>query len=183
MKNKKFTVKRIIAIGLFTAICFVGTQLKIEVPLGGGTDTMIHLGTTAIFLASIFIGPDAGISAGVGCALFDLMSPKHVAWTIPTLIIKGLTGYIAGKICFAKGTNGNSKIQNIVAFIAGGIVSLIGYFLCNWFIFYGLNPAIVKMIASITTTGIGIIITIPISFILKPIVNKSGIKIYEQVKK
>ena len=177
--KSKLTIKRMIAIALFTAICFVGTQLKIEVPLGGGTDTMVHLGTTAIFLASIFIGPAAGISAGIGCALFDMMSPKHVAWAIPTLIIKGLTGYSAGKICFARGAQGNSKVQNVIAFIVGGIISLLGYFLCNWFIFYGLKPAIIKMIASLTTTGIGIIIAIPLSFVLKPIINKSDIKIYE----
>lgn len=171
----KISTRRIVVTALFTAICFVGTQLKIELPLGGGTDTMIHLGTTAIFL-----GPDAGISAGIGCSLFDLMSSKHVAWTIPTLIIKGLTGYIAGKICFFNGAKGNSKVQNIVAFAVGGLISLFGYFIFNWLVFYGFHPALLKMIASSVTTGIGVAVTIPVSLILKPVINKSGVKIYEE---
>lgn len=178
--KRKISTRRIVVTALFTAICFVGTQLKIELPLGGGNDTMIHLGTTAIFLAAIFIGPDAGISAGIGCALFDLMSPKHVAWTIPTLIIKGLTGYIVGKICFLNGTKGNSKVQNIVAFVVGGLISLFGYFIFNWLVFYGFHPALLKMIASSVTTGIGVAVTIPVSLILKPVINKSGVKIYEE---
>ena len=120
--------KRMVLIGLFASICFIGTYAHIPINFGG-SNSMIHLGTTAIFIAAILIGKDAGLAAGIGCALFDAIDPMFAAWVIPTFIIKGLTGYVVGAIAFSRGKKGNSMTQNVLAFIAGGIVSLLGYFL------------------------------------------------------
>jgi uncharacterized membrane protein len=111
----------------------------------------------------------------IGCALFDATNPRFAAWVIPTFIIKGLTGYAAGCIAFYKGKRGNSIVQNLIAFIAGGIVSLVGYFLFNWFVFVGFYPAVLKMGSSLITTGIAVAITVPLALVIKPILNKSGI--------
>lgn len=169
-------IKRIVLIGLFAAICFLGTVAHIPVNLGG-SNSMIHLGTTAIFISAILIGKDAGFAGAIGCALFDALNPMFAAWIIPTFIVKGLTGYITGKIAFAGNRKGNSIKQNIVAFIVGGLVSLFGYFLFNWFVFVGFKTAVLKMITSLTTTGIGVAIAIPIAAAVKPIINKSGVKL------
>lgn len=166
--------RRIILIGLFAAICFVGTYLHIPIDFGGSS-TMIHLGTTAIFISAIFIGKDAGFAGAIGCALFDALDPRFAVWVIPTFIIKGLTGYIVGYISFMFKKQGNSMLQNIIAFIVGGIVSLLGYYIVNWFVFVGFHVALLKMISSFITTAIGVIITIPIAAIIKPIINKSGV--------
>lgn len=169
--KEKFNTKRIVYIALFATICFVGTCINIPIQIGGGT-SMIHLGTTAIFLAAIFIGPDAGLAGAIGCAIFDALNPMFVAWVIPTFIIKGLTGYAAGKIAFSKGSRGEKLSRNIVGFILGGIVSLIGYFLVNWFVFVGFYGALAKMTTSIITTIIAIAISIPL-IAIKPIVNRA----------
>ncbi|WP_017352033.1 MULTISPECIES: ECF transporter S component [unclassified Clostridium] len=162
----KFSTKRIVLIGVMAAICFIGTYLHIPINLGGSA-SMIHLGTTAIFIAAVLIGPDAGISAGIGCALYDALDPTFAAWILPTLIVKGLTGYVAGKIAFANNKNGENIVYNIIAFVFGGIVSLIGYFIFNWLVFVGLAAAIAKLLASVGTTAIGLIIAIPLSIAIK----------------
>ena len=169
--KEKFNTKRIVCVALFATICFVGTCINIPIQIGGGT-SMIHLGTTAIFLAAIFIGSDAGLSGAIGCALFDVMNPMFVAWVIPTFIIKGLTGYVVGKIAFNKGCRGEKLSLNIVGFMLGGIVSLIGYFIVNWFVFVGFYGALAKMTTSVITTTIAIVISIPL-IAIKPIVNKA----------
>ncbi|MBW6410586.1 ECF transporter S component [Clostridium weizhouense] len=162
----RFSTRRMVLIGVMAAICFVGTYLHVPLAVGGST-TMIHLGTTAIFIAAVLIGPDAGLSAGIGCALYDALDPTFAAWIIPTLIVKGLTGYVAGKISFMNNKNGENSIQNIIGFIAGGIVSLIGYFIFNWLVFVGLASATIKLLASIGTTALGLAIAIPLSIAIK----------------
>lgn len=169
--NRSFNTQKIVRISLFAAICFFGTWIHIPIDVGGGT-SMIHLGTTAIFLSAIFLGADAGWAGAIGCALFDATNPMFAAWILPTFITKGLTGYITGKIAFSKGANGNRVLLNIIGFVAGGIVSLLGYFIINWFFFVGFYGAIVKMSTSIITTIIAILITIPL-MIVKPLVNKA----------
>ncbi|MCY6369321.1 ECF transporter S component [Clostridium ganghwense] len=168
--------KRVILIGLFAAICFIGTYIHIPINLGG-SNSMIHLGTTAIFICAILIGKDAGLAGAIGCALFDATNPMFAAWIIPTFIVKGLTGYVAGSIAFAGNKDGNSIKQNILAFVVGGLVSLVGYFIFNWLVFVGYETAVLKMITSFTTTSIGVVISIPIAAAVKPIINKSGIKL------
>ncbi|MCY6482900.1 ECF transporter S component [Clostridium aestuarii] len=169
-------IKRVVLIGLFAAICFIGTAMHIPIALGG-SNSMIHLGTTAIFIAAILIGKDAALAGAIGCALFDGMNPMFTAWVVPTFIVKGLTGYAAGKIAFAGNKKGNSMKQNILAFIVGGLVSLFGYFIVNWLVFVGFHTAMLKMITSLSTTALGVAITIPIAAAIKPIINKSGINL------
>lgn len=149
-----------IFLALLSAIVFIGTYINIKIPIGGGT-SMIHLGTTAIFISAILVGKDAFFPAAIGCALFDIVT--FPMWAIPTFIVKGLTGYVAGKIAFSHGKNGNSVKYNILGFILGSIVSLIGYFLFNWLLFIGWDAAILSLSTSIITSLIGIIIAIPIS--------------------
>ncbi|SHE75693.1 ECF transporter S component [Clostridium fallax] len=170
-------VKRLVRIGLFAALCFIGTYIHIPIVFGG-YNSMIHLGTTMIFLSAILLGPDAGISAGIGCALFDAMDPKFAAYIIPTLIIKGLTGYVAGKIAFYHNNNGNNNKLNILAFISGGLVSLFGYFIANWIFFKGWIGAVLGLSTSIITTIIGVLITIPLAIIIKPLVIRSGVQLF-----
>lgn len=166
--------KRIIRIGLFAAICFVGTMIHFPITLGG-SPTMIHLGTTAIFMGAIFIGKDVAWAGAIGCALFDFINPTFAIWTVPTFFLKGATGYVTGAISHKNDKNGEEMKQNIIAFILGGLVSLVGYFFINC-LFYGVGVAFIKLSTSLITTTIAIIITIPLcasTFLVK----KAGIKI------
>lgn len=172
--QKKITTKKLVTIGLFAAICFVATMVHIPLNFGGSA-TMIHLGTTAIFVGAVFLGKDIAWSAAIGCALFDFINPAFAMWTIPTFFLKGATGYVAGKVCHHKGKEGEDMKYNIIGFILGGLVSLVGYFIVNCF-FYGVPAAIAKITTSIITTGIGVAIAVPLCA-SKFLVKKAGIKI------
>jgi len=158
--------KKLVLMALFTALCFVGTWLHIPIPIGGAT-SMVHLGTTMIFIIAILIGKEAAIPAAIGCALFDLISPGYAVWVIPTLLVKGLTGYVAGTIAFLNGREGKSQLFNIIGFVAGGIVSLVGYFGFNWIIFKGWEGAVTSLITSSVTTALGLVIAIPLALAVK----------------
>jgi uncharacterized membrane protein len=172
--QKKITTKRLVTIALFAAICFVATMVHIPLNFGGST-TMIHLGTTAIFVGAIFLGKDIGWSAAIGCALFDFINPAFAIWTIPTFFLKGATGYVAGRIAHHNGKDGEDMKYNIWGFVVGGFVSLIGYFIVNCF-FYGVPGAIAKIITSVITTSIGVAIAVSLCT-SKVLVKKAGIKI------
>lgn len=172
----KFKTKRLVLIALLAAVCFVGTMINVRIPIGP-TQSMIHLGTTAIFVAAVLIGKDAGIAGAIGCSIFDLLN-GFAAYTIQTFIIKGLTGYIAGTIAFSNGKKGNSFKYNLIAFISGGLVSLVGYFLNN-LLFLGKTwaVAISSLSTSLVTTTLGVIIAIPLATAIKKVMNKSNLKL------
>lgn len=174
--NNKFNTKRIIYIGLFAAIAFAATFINIPINILGN-QKMIHLGTTAIFIASILIGKDAGWSGAIGCALFDLSNPAFAIYAIPTFIAKGATGYFAGKIAFSKGKNGEDFKTNIIGFIVGAVASLTGYFLYDVLIFGKIETAIVGLPMSIITSTIAICITLPIAAAIKVACKKYNVSL------
>ncbi|MGG7076953.1 ECF transporter S component [Clostridium sardiniense] len=163
---KKMSTNMLVMIAMLSALVFLGTYIHIEIPIGGGV-SMIHLGTTVIFIVAVLIGEKAAIPAAIGSALMDALTPAFVLWVIPTFIIKGATGYVAGKVAFMNGKEGRSTIQNIIGFILGGLVSLVGYFIVNWVIFKGWEGAVTSLLTSITTTIIGIVIAVPLSMAVK----------------
>ena len=165
---KKMGTNKLVMMAMFAALIFLGTYIHIEIPIGGGV-SMVHLGTTVIFIVAVLIGEKAALPAAIGSALMDALTPAFALWIIPTFIIKGATGYVAGKVAFMNGKEGKSTIQNIIGFILGGIVSLLGYFVVNWAIFKGWQGAVTSLLTSITTTAIGIVIAIPLSMALKSV--------------
>ena len=168
-------ILRIVTIGLLAALSFVGTYIHIPLPFLG-PNSMMHLGTTVIYLSAVLIGPDAGWAGAIGCALFDLI--QMPIYAIPTFIIKGLQGYAAGKISFAKGKEGESIPQNLFGFIVGAVISLAGYFIADGIIIYG-NwwTALTSTIGSLLTSGVGIVFALVIASIIKPLLKKANIKL------
>lgn len=168
---KKMSTSRLVIMALCAALIFIGTFMHITIPVGGGV-SMIHLGTTVIFIVSVLIGEKAALPAAIGSALFDALDPAFALWVLPTFIIKGATGYVAGKVAFLNGKEGKSVTQNTIGFILGGLVSLLGYFVVNWAIFKGWEGAVASLLTSITTTIIGIVIAVPLSMAVKAATNR-----------
>lgn len=172
MNNKR--ILRIVVIGLLAALSFAGTYIHIPLPFLG-PNSMLHLGTTVVYLSAVLIGPDAGWAGAVGCALFDLFWMPIYA--VPTFIIKGLQGYAAGKISFAKGKEGNSIPQNLFGFIAGAVISLAGYFIADTIIYGNWRTALTSTIGSLLTSGVGIVFALVIASIIKPLLKKANIRL------
>ncbi|MBF4694083.1 ECF transporter S component [Fusibacter sp. Q10-2] len=87
-------LKIMIYTALMTAFVFITTFIiKIPIPFTNG---YIHAGDMCIFISGILLGPWYGaFAAGVGSMFADLLG-GYVHWAIPTLIIKGVMGFIVG---------------------------------------------------------------------------------------
>lgn len=165
--------KRIVTIGLLAALTFAGTYIHIPLPFLG-PNSMMHLGTAMIYISAVLIGPDAGWAGAAGCALFDLITMP--VYAVPTFIIKGLQGFAAGKISFWNGKEGNSLIQNLIGFILGAVISLAGYFIADTIIYGNYLTALASTIGSLLTSGVGIVFSLVIVSIIKPIFKRLNIR-------
>lgn len=117
--KKKFSVYQLAVIGLMSAMVFVATNFRIEIPTPLGK-TMLHLGNVMCLLSGLlFGGVMGGLSAGFGSAIFDLFDPSFAPEFWITFILKFAMGFIAGYISHRNGYNGENKKINLVAAIIG----------------------------------------------------------------
>ncbi|MBR3397156.1 MAG: ECF transporter S component [Lachnospiraceae bacterium] len=106
-------------IGLCIALVFVSTRvLQVPIPLG-----YAHLGNAMILLTAVFLGPKAGaLAGGLGSALADLTS--FPVWTVPTLIIKTLMGWLCGRIAWSGKIQGNIRLSSPSVFFGTAIATM-----------------------------------------------------------
>ncbi|HBF66016.1 MAG TPA: ECF transporter S component, partial [Clostridium sp.] len=82
--------------GLLVALVTISTMV-FQIPVSA-TQGYIHLGDSMILLISVFFGAKYGmVAGGVGSAMADLLS-GYGHWAPFTFIIKGIMGYLIGKI-------------------------------------------------------------------------------------
>ena len=96
-------------------VCLSTMFLQFPIPLG-----YAHLGNCFILISGVFFGPVTGLLAGgIGSALSDLLT-GYAQWIIPTLIIKGIMGFVIGYIANRTGLTVNMfKIRTAAASIVG----------------------------------------------------------------
>ena len=83
-------------------VCLSTMFLQFPIPLG-----YAHLGNCFILISGVFFGPVTGLLAGgIGSALSDLLT-GYAQWIIPTLIIKGIMGFVIGYIANRTGLTVN----------------------------------------------------------------------------
>ena len=125
----KIKSKNIGIVAVFSALAFVATRfLQIPILQTGG---YLNFGEAIIYIAAIFFGPTVGGLVGaIGPALADVTSP-YAAFAPFTFIIKGLEGFIVGKISSTK----QSKVTKLLGIVAGGSIMVIGYFIVEIFVF------------------------------------------------
>lgn len=125
----KIKAKNIGIVAVFSALAFVATRfLQIPILQTGG---YLNFGEAIIYIAAIFFGPAVGGLVGaIGPALADVTSP-YAAFAPFTFMIKGLEGFIVGKISSTK----QSKVTKILGIVAGGSIMVIGYFIVEILVF------------------------------------------------
>ncbi len=156
---RKYSVWRLASGGLFAALILLLTfAIKIPVPATGG---YIHPGDGAIFYAGVVLGPYAGIVAGVGSALADLLG-GYAIFALPTLIIKGVMGLIAG--IFAKRA---APGRNALVFTLAALWMVGGYFLVEWVLF-GLPAAIAAAVPNLVQGAGGVVFGLVLSLLPLP---------------
>ena len=115
-------------LALFTAFVAVATYLHIP----GPNASYFNMGEVAIYIIALtFGGKVGGIAGAFGSALMDIMLGYSI-WAPFTFVIKGLEGYVVGRIA----RQGDLK-RNILAILAGGHIMIIGYaltkaYLISW---------------------------------------------------
>ena len=168
MDNKHFSIKDLVSTAMLIALVVLSTFIKI--PLGGA---MVHLGSAAIFIGGILFGPKkAAIAGALGSFIFDLLIGQG-AYTLWSLIIKGLAGYVTGKIAWAGEARGKSIFKNILAVVFAAIVTLIGYEIA-WAVVSGsIEFAIANIPASLLTSGLGALVALPMYRPLRAALVKS----------
>ena len=142
-----------------TALVAVSTLLiRIPNPMGG----YFNLGDVMVFVSALTFGPiDGGFSGGLGSAIADIVG--FPLFAIPTLIIKGLEGLIAGLL-----TNKKQVYRDIIAVVIAGVEMVVGYFIVEWLVLqWGLVSALAEVPANIGQIVIGGIIGIPIAYLLR----------------
>ncbi|EFC90251.1 protein of unknown function DUF1393 [Dethiosulfovibrio peptidovorans DSM 11002] len=157
------TTTRKIVLGALTAAMVTGaTMLSAPVP---GFRLYFNLGEGIIYTVAILLGPRYGaVCGGLGAALADLIL-GYPLWAPLTLTIKGLEGYVVGRLA------PSGKIR---AILAGATVMAAGYSISAGFL-YGWAAAPIELMTDIVQTGIGAAIALPLSATLKRRLQGTGL--------
>lgn len=152
-----------LALAAVMAALVTVTTYMIQVPIPA-TQGFFNVGDGMIMVAALTFGPViGGIAGGLGSSLADLIGGWYV-WVIPTLVIKGIEGLIAGWI------SNKSKEQgfrtSILAWLIGGSEMVLGYFIVQVYL-YGLQAALVEVPFNLVQMTVGGIIGIPVSIIVR----------------
>lgn len=128
IKFRNKTIK-VCLVGLMSALVFIGTSIKIYIPVGTSS-TMIHLGNIFCLLAALLLGPlYGGLSAGIGSFLFDIMNPLYISGAPFIFVFKFLMAFVCAAV--AK-KNFSSTVQVIFGMICGAFTYVILYILKNF---------------------------------------------------
>ena len=159
--NSKSNLRLIALCGIFAALVFIGTELKIPTAIG-----YMSLGDGVILIASYFLGPAAFFPAAIGSALGDLIAgyPVYIA---PTFVIKGLMGLTAA-IIMAKshGKKAAGFILRLLAGIAAELIMVGGYFVFEM-LMYGQEAAAGSVVFNLIQAGVAIVIAIPMTYAIR----------------
>ena len=153
---------RVIALcGIFAALVFIGTELKIPTAIG-----YMNLGDGVILVASYFIGPAAFFPAAIGSALGDLIAgyPVYIA---PTFVIKGLMGLVAALIMSkSHGKKFIGFLLRLVASVFAELIMVGGYFVFEMFM-YGQEAALGSVAFNFIQAGVAVIIALPLTYAIR----------------
>lgn len=190
MKKSRFTLYRIVIIGLMAAMVFVCTMfLSIRIPTPTGTTQLKTANAICLLTGLLFGGWTGGLAAGIGSALFDLTYPEWAAGAWLTFIFFFVMGAVCGGIAHAGGAAGKHRVRNWVAAICGAA----GY----WVLYIGksilvlcmsgsvFSAAVIATAPKMLTSGINAVFAVVVAnllaALLRPKLEAAGI--YEALKK
>lgn len=138
MKNSRFTLYRIVIIGLMAAMVFVCTMfLGIRIPTPTGTTQLKTANAICLLTGLLFGGWTGGLAAGIGSALFDLTYPEWAAGAWLTFIFFFAMGAICGGIAHAavqpaKIKPATGSLLSVVPWVTGSSILARALSCCAW---------------------------------------------------
>lgn len=177
--------------GLMAALVFVGSMLRVTLPVAVGGTTSFHLGNIMAVLSGLLLGPvGGGLASGIGSALCDVINPLYT-YEIPfTFFNKLAMGAIAGWLSHRGGKNGESHGWNFTAAVTGTLVYYVLYFAKSFFyngiILEGLQPLValaslvMKLPASLFNGILAVAAGVPLATAVRKALRKSGVLLPER---
>jgi len=160
--SSKFGSREIAAIGVMGALACIATMVfAFPIPATSG---YFNFGDAIVMTTALVFGPVIGaIAGGLGSGLADLLGGWY-NWVIFTAVIKGAEGYVAGKLAGDPETRTLNK--TIIAWIAGALVMVAGYFVVQVFM-YGVGAAMVEVPFNFVQMAVAGIVGVPVSIAVK----------------
>ena len=154
--------RQIAAIGVMGALATIATMMfAFPIPATSG---YFNFGDAIVQISALVFGPIVGaLAGGLGSGLADLLGGWY-NWVIPTTVIKGIEGYVVGTLAGDK--EGRTLQKTVIAWAAGSVVLVVGYFLVQVFM-YGFAAALVEAPFNAAQALVAGAIGIPISTALK----------------
>lgn len=124
-ESSKFSLRDIIVIGLFAAICYVALDyFKIPIPSPVGTP-FLHMGNMFVILASLlFSGVTGGLAGSIGMGIWDILH-GYAATSYKTFILKFGMGLFTGLVA-SKGQKKDARSPIVYLGLASGFFLLLG---------------------------------------------------------
>ena len=169
-------------IAIFAALtCAMTMTIEIPVPATGG---YINIGDFIVMFTGLMFGPIiGGLAGGIGSCLADIFLGWPL-YALPTLVIKGLEGFIVGVIANPKKESIRINIRDIVAVIIGGIIMVLGYFFVEAFILnYGVISASIEVPGNLFQFIFGAVASILLVIPIRRNVVRGEPQIFEKVFK
>jgi uncharacterized membrane protein len=159
--------KELVLNGLLISLVFIGTKfinIRLPISINGG---LIHMGNVMLFMISLVFGPRRGaISGAFGMAIFDILS-GWITWAPFTFIIRGLMGYVIGKIAYGENSSGKNFFKNLFGIFVGGIIMITGYYITEVILYGNFLAPITSIPGNIVQILIGAIVGLPFAKALK----------------
>jgi uncharacterized membrane protein len=151
-------LRKITRMALVASVVLVATMfLKVPVTPGG----YIHLGDGVIYAAALAFGPTfAAISGAIGSSLADVLG-GYAMWWPWTLVIKGVAGWVIGKIGYNQG-----RSRQLLAMVVAAAWTVAGYAV-GTSVMFSPSTALAESLGNVIQTGSGIVIGLFLAPVLK----------------
>lgn len=154
------TAVTIAAGAIFAALVAVAT-LTFVVPIPATTG-YFNLGEGLIYIAALLFGPFAGLLAGAGASIADMLVAPQFA--VGTLIIKAVEGFLVGyltKKLYRK--TQKLTLSASIAILIGGAQMTAGYFIYETLVLgYPAALAAVEVPFNVVQMIVGLVIAVPV---------------------
>ena len=167
-------------IAIFAALACVMT-MTIEIPVLA-TGGYINIGDFIVMFTGLMFGPIiGGLAGGIGSCLADLILGWPL-YALPTLVIKGLEGFIVGVIANPKKESIRINLRDILAVTIGGLIMVSGYFIVEAFILqYGVLNASIEVPGNLFQFIFGAVASILLIIPIRRNVVRGEPQIFEKV--
>ena len=179
MREDRFSVRQLAAVGLLSALVFVFSWVQIPI----GDVARIHLGNVFCALSGLLFGPlVGGLASGFGSMLFDFTNPAYIAESWIPFLTKFFIGFLAGLIACRGKTH--TLRRDLVGAGVGSAAYVVLYLFKSFVVMYlvegqALQAVQVQLVTKGVTSVINGVLAVAASAVLvqaiRPSLERAGV--------